>query len=86
MYYSSSTSSRTEFLQINSNGAYALTRFGVNGQNLSYNFYVNGTGYIFARAASDNAEGLVLENGLLVIKNYNNTLTIGSYNSNWIHF
>lgn len=46
-YYSTgttdTTSSRTEFMQINSNGAYALTRFGVNGQNTSYNLYVNGT-------------------------------------------
>ena len=46
-YYSTgttdSTSSRTEFMQINSNGAYALTRFGINGQNTSYNFYVNGS-------------------------------------------
>lgn len=49
-YYSTgttnSTSSRTEFMQINSNGAYALTRFGVNGQNTSYNFYVNGSSYM----------------------------------------
>ena len=48
-YYSTgttdSTSSRTEFMQINSNGAYALTRFGVNGQNTSYNLYINGTTY-----------------------------------------
>ena len=45
MYYSSSTDSRTQFFEINSNGAYALTRFGVNGQNVSYTFYVNGTSY-----------------------------------------
>lgn len=43
MYYSSSTSSRTEFFTINNNGSYAQTRFGVNGQNTSYTFYVNGT-------------------------------------------
>lgn len=46
MYYSADTSSRTEFFRINSNGAYALTRFGVNGQNTSYNFYVNGSSYL----------------------------------------
>ena len=48
-YYSTgttdNTSSRTEFMQINSNGTYALTRFGVNGQNTSYNLYINGTTY-----------------------------------------
>lgn len=36
---------RTEWLRINSSGAYALTRFGVNGQSTSYNLYVNGTSY-----------------------------------------
>ena len=46
MFYSPSTSSRTEFFQINSNGAYAPIRFGVNGQNTDYNFYVNGSSYI----------------------------------------
>ena len=49
-YYSTGThgaaaTSRTQFAEINSNGLYALTRFGVNGQNTSYNFYVNGTSY-----------------------------------------
>lgn len=47
-YYSTGThgaaaTSRTQFAEINSNGLYALTRFGVNGQSTSYNFYVNGT-------------------------------------------
>jgi len=37
------TTSRTLFFTVNSNGAYASTRFGVNGQNTSYNLYVNGT-------------------------------------------
>lgn len=44
-YYSSSLSSRTQFAEINANGLYALTRFGVNGQNTGYTFYVNGTSY-----------------------------------------
>lgn len=44
-YYSPSLSSRTQFAEINSNGLYALTRFGVNGQNTGYTFYVNGTSY-----------------------------------------
>ena len=46
MYYSSSLENRIEYFRINSNGAYALTRFGVNGQNTSYTFYVNGTNYL----------------------------------------
>ena len=31
MYYSGAENTHTEFFEINSNGAYALTRFGVNG-------------------------------------------------------
>ena len=46
MYYSTDTSTRTEFFQINSDGSYALTRFGVNGQSTSYDLYVNGTANI----------------------------------------
>ena len=45
IYYSADTSARTEFFRVNSNGSYALTRLGVNGQNTSYNFYVNGSSY-----------------------------------------
>lgn len=46
MYYTNSDNSvRTEFFEINDDGAYALTRFGVNGQNTSYNLYVNGSTY-----------------------------------------
>lgn len=45
LYYSADTTSRTKFFEVNSSGAYALTRFGVNGQNTSYNFYTNGTSY-----------------------------------------
>ena len=44
-FYSPDLSSRTQFAEINSNGLYALTRFGVNGQNTNYTFYVNGTSY-----------------------------------------
>ncbi len=43
IFYSADTSSRTEFFEVNSSGAYALTRFGVNGQHTSYTLYVNGT-------------------------------------------
>ena len=46
LYYSADTSSRTKFFEVNSNGAYAPTRFGVNGQSTSYNLYVNGTEYV----------------------------------------
>ena len=46
MYYTNSdNSTRTKFFEINSDGAYALTRFGVNGQNTSYNLYVDGSTY-----------------------------------------
>lgn len=47
IYYTNADSTtRTKFFEVNSNGAYAPTRFGVNGQNTSYNFYVNGTANI----------------------------------------
>ena len=45
LYYSADTTSRTKFFEVNSDGAYALTRFGVNGQNTLYNFYTDGTSY-----------------------------------------
>ena len=55
LYYSADTSSRTKFFEVNSNGAYAVTRFGVNGQDTGYNLYVNGTtwhtGNIYLAAA-----------------------------------
>ena len=62
-YYSSSTSSRTEYLQINSNGAYALTRFGVNGQNTGYNFYVNGSSNITGNLKLDGSITNLAVNG-----------------------
>lgn len=37
------TYTRTLWAEINSNGLWANNRFGVNGQNTEYNFYVNGT-------------------------------------------
>ena len=37
------TYTRTLWAEINSNGLWASNRFGVNGQNTEYNFYVNGT-------------------------------------------
>ena len=48
LYYSTlvdGSTSQTEFFEVKSNGAYALTRFGVNGQSTDYNLYVNGSGY-----------------------------------------
>lgn len=39
----SANTGNTLWAEINDNGLYACTRFGVNGQNTSYNFYVNGT-------------------------------------------
>ena len=48
-YYSTGTrnaaaTSRIHYAQLNSNGLYALVRFGVNGQNTGYTLHVNGTG------------------------------------------
>lgn len=37
------TYTRTLWAEINSNGLWANSRFGVNGQNTGYHFYVNGT-------------------------------------------
>lgn len=46
MYYTNADNTvRTQFFEVNSDGAYALTRFGVNGQDTNYKLYVNGTSY-----------------------------------------
>jgi hypothetical protein len=66
-------SNRTEYMQINNNGAYALTRFGVNGQNTSYNFYVNGTSYFKGNATH---EGHILASA-------DSTYNIGSTGVHW---
>lgn len=70
LFYYSTESTRTQFAEINSNGLYALTRFGVNGQNTSYNLYVNGS----ANITSD-----LYENGNKVIT----TANIGSQSVNY---
>lgn len=44
-YTSTDNATRTLFFEVNSNGAEAYTRLGVNGQNTTYTLYVNGTGY-----------------------------------------
>ena len=65
-YYSKKSSdntvSRTLFAEINSYGLKANTRFGVNGQNTSYNLYVNG---------SANITSALYENGNRVITSAN---------------
>jgi hypothetical protein len=53
------TYTRTLWAEINSNGLYANTRFGVNGQNTDYNFYVNGSSYL---------KGAILSTGNLTLK------------------
>ena len=74
MYYTNSdNSTRTEFFEINDNGAYALTRFGVNGQNTSYNLYVNGTSYF-------NGAMTVAGN---ILPAANNTYALGSSSDEW---
>ena len=75
-FYSPNLSSRTQFAEINSNGLYALTRFGVNGQNTSYTCYVNGTLFsgthtVYGRADSNTAPSNFYYNGALEIRESN---------------
>lgn len=75
-FYSPNLSSRTQFAEINSNGLYALTRFGVNGQNTSYTCYINGTLFsgthtVYGRADSKTAPSNFYFNGALEIRESN---------------
>lgn len=75
-FYSPSLSSRTQFAEINSNGLYALTRFGVNGQNTNYTCYVNGTLFsgthtVYGRADANTAPSNFYYNGALEIRESN---------------
>lgn len=54
--------------------------------NTSYSLYVTGSQYIQTSSANSTNNGIVVNNGLLSITNYSNTLTIGSSNSSWAHF
>lgn len=75
-FYSPNLSSRTQFAEINSNGLYALTRFGVNGQNTGYTCYINGTLFsgthtVYGRANSNTAPSNFYYNGALEIRESN---------------
>ena len=75
-FYSPNLSSRTQFAEINSNGLYALTRFGVNGQNTSYTCYINGTLFsgthtVYGRADSKTSPSNFYFNGALEIRESN---------------
>lgn len=75
-FYSPDLSSRTQFAEINSNGLYALTRFGVNGQNTSYTCYINGTLFsgahtVYGRATSSTNPDAFYYNGALEIRESN---------------
>ena len=75
-FYSPDLSSRTQFAEINSNGLYALTRFGVNGQNTGYTCYINGTLFsgthtVYGRADSKTAPSNFYYNGALEIRESN---------------
>ena len=75
-FYSPNLSSRTQFAEINSNGLYALTRFGVNGQNTNYTCYINGTLFsgthtVYGRADSNTAPSNFYYNGALEIRESN---------------
>ena len=58
IFYSANTTSRTQFFEVNSNGSYALTRFGVNGQSTSYTMYINGTTYLGGNATLEGSSTL----------------------------
>lgn len=87
-FYSPNLSSRTQFAEINSNGLYALTRFGVNGQNTSYTCYINGTLFsgthtVYGRADSNTAPSSFYCNGALEIRESNlvtNNASASSFN------
>lgn len=75
-FYSPNLSSRTQFAEINSNGLYALTRFGVNGQSTHYTCYINGTLFsgthtVYGRADSNTAPSNFYYNGALEIRESN---------------
>lgn len=75
-FYSPNLSSRTQFAEINSNGLYALTRFGVNGQNTGYTCYINGTLFsgthtVYGKADSKTAPSNFYCNGALEIRESN---------------
>ncbi len=42
----SANTGNTLWAEVNDNGFYARTRFGVNGQSTNYHFYVNGSSYL----------------------------------------
>ena len=42
----SANTGNTLWAEVNDNGFYACTRFGVNGQSTNYHFYVNGSSYL----------------------------------------
>lgn len=87
-FYSPNLSSRTQFAEINSNGLYALTRFGVNGQNTKYTCYINGTLFsgthtVYGRADSNTAPSNFFYNGALEIRESNlvaNNASASSFN------
>lgn len=85
-FYSPNLSSRTQFAEINSNGLYALTRFGVNGQNTGYTCYINGTLFsgthtVYGRSDSNTAPSAFYYNGALEIRESNLVANNASANS-----
>lgn len=75
-FFYSNLSSKTQFAEINSNGLYALTRFGVNGQNTGYTCYINGTLFsgthtVYGRSDSNTAPSNFYYNGALEIRESN---------------
>lgn len=87
-FFYSNLSSKTQFAEINSNGLYALTRFGVNGQNTGYTCYINGTLFsgthtVYGRSDSNTAPSNFYYNGALEIRESNlvtNNASASSFN------
>lgn len=85
-FFYSNLSSKTQFAEINSNGLYALTRFGVNGQNTNYTCYINGTLFsgthtVYGRSDSNTAPSDFYYNGALEIRESNLVANNASANS-----
>lgn len=89
LYYSSQLASAsylpTEFFEVNAWGAYALTRFGVNGQNVYATFYVNGSSYLNGDVTIDpsyslDCKGLLNVRKRLVFPEDNYTIYSTTYN------
>lgn len=63
-----------------------LDNLCLGADNNSYRLYVNGIQYIQSNSSSSTTKGLTINNGVLSISNYNQTLSVGAQNTSWTHF